>query len=276
MTRESWKKLRGDRNLPLLMGIVNVTPDSFFDGGRYNRVDAAVDHALHLAADGADILDIGGESTKPGAEPVSLEDELARVIPVISRLKRECNLPISIDTYKSRVANAALEAGADIVNDISFGTFDKEMFSTVAASNSLYVGMHIQGTPRNMQKNPHYENVLREVSAFLFQQANQAENAGILRNRIAIDPGIGFGKNDSHNLSLLRGVRELKEDGYPVLIGASRKSMMGRLLGLPTEDRLAPSIAIAIFSAERGADIIRVHDVLETRTALKMWGYLSE
>ncbi len=262
--------------IPLVMGIVNVTPDSFFDGGRYNRKDAAVAHGIKLAEEGADILDIGGESTRPGAEPVSLDEELERVIPVIESLKKETHLPISVDTFKSDVAKSAISAGADIVNDISFGTFDDKMFSTVAAGKAAYVGMHIQGTPRDMQKDPSYGDVVLEVREFLEKQAAFAVNAGIAADKIVIDPGIGFGKNDAHNLSILKGLNTLVKTGYPILIGASRKSMIGRLLGLSPEERLAPGLAIALYAAEKGASILRVHDVFETKQAISMWKLLSE
>ncbi len=263
-------------SIPLVMGIVNVTPDSFFDGGRYNGTDAAIAHGVKLASGGADILDVGGESTRPGADPVSLGEELKRVIPVIKALKRETDLPVSVDTFKSEVAEAAIAVGADIVNDISFGTFDSRMFSVVAKRKCAYVGMHIQGTPRNMQKNPSYQDVVLEVGRFLREQAATAEHAGIPAEKIAVDPGIGFGKNDSHNLSLLKGLSQLKKFGYPLLLGISRKSLMGRLLGLDVEDRLAPSLAAAVFCAEKGVSIVRVHDVFETKQALLMWELLSE
>ncbi|NOZ12348.1 MAG: dihydropteroate synthase [Acidobacteria bacterium] len=258
------------------MGILNVTPDSFFDGGCYSRKETAVAHGIRLASEGADILDVGGESTRPGAEPVSLEAELERVIPVVEALKSETDLPVSVDTFKSEVAAAAIAAGADIINDISFGTFDRRMFSVVAKRKCAYVGMHIQGTPRNMQKNPSYQNVVLEVSRFLKAQATAAENAGIPAEKIAVDPGIGFGKNDRHNLSLLKELNQLEKIGYPLLLGISRKSLMGRLLGLDVEERLAPSLAAALFCMEKGVSIVRVHDVFETKQALLMWNLLSE
>ncbi len=276
MTKLTWSALLEKGNRPRVMGIVNVTPDSFFDGGRYWQSDEAVAHGIQLAQAGADILDIGGESTKPGANPVSQEEELRRVIPVISRLKRETGLLISVDTYKSTVAGEALAAGADIINDISFAAFDSEMAPLVAAADCLYIGMHIRGTPKNMQKNPVYQDVLGEVSAYLSNRANYMIERGVSRDKIAIDPGIGFGKTDRHNLELLRGVPLLAGSGFPVLVGASRKSMMGRLLGLKVEDRLAPSLAIANFAASKGAAILRVHDVPETVSALRMWRLLSE
>ncbi len=268
--------IRHKTSLPLVMGIVNVTPDSFFDGGRYNRTDAAISHGVKLAGDGADILDIGGESTRPGARPVTLKEELNRVIPVIAALKSKTGLPVSVDTCKSRVAAEAINAGADIVNDISFGTFNDEMFATVASGRAGYVGMHMQGTPGNMQKNPSYRDVVAEVSDFLQERAALAVKSGIPAEKLAIDPGIGFGKNDEHNLTLLKELEKLGNQGYPILVGASRKSMMGRLLGLDLKDRLAPSLCVALFVAARGAAVIRVHDVFETKQLLEMWKLLHE
>ncbi|NOY24124.1 MAG: dihydropteroate synthase [Acidobacteria bacterium] len=258
------------------MGILNITPDSFFDGGRYKGAEAAVSHGVKMAEDGADILDVGGESTRPGAVPVTLEEELNRVIPVIAALKRETGLPISVDTCKSRVAAEAMDTGADIVNDISFGTFDDAMFTTVASGRAGYVGMHMQGTPGNMQKNPSYNDVVAEVRDFLQERAKLAIESGILPDKLAVDPGIGFGKNDEHNLALLQKLEKLQVLGYPVLVGASRKSMIGRLLGLDVEGRLSPSLAIALFAADKGVSVVRVHDVFETKQALKMWELLSE
>ncbi len=263
-------------SLPLIMGILNITPDSFFDGGRYRGIEAAVFHGVKMAEDGADILDIGGESTRPGASPVTLEEELNRVIPVIAALKRETGLPISVDTCKSRVAAEAMDTGADIVNDISFGTFDDAMFTTVASGRAGYVGMHMQGTPGNMQKNPKYNDVVAEVKDFLQERAKLAIESGILPDKLAVDPGIGFGKNDEHNLDLLQKLKKLQGLGYPVLVGASRKSMIGRLLGLDVKSRLSPSLAIALFAADNGVSVVRVHDVFETKQALKMWELLSE
>jgi dihydropteroate synthase len=262
--------------LPLVMGIVNVTPDSFFDGGQYRQIDAAIAHGVKLVEEGADILDIGGESTRPGAEPVTLEEELRRVIPVIAKLKKETDIPISVDTCKSRVAKEAIDAGAGIVNDISFGRFDISMFSIVSKNDVGYLGMHMQGSPGNMQMNPSYSDVVGEVRDFLQERAELAAECGIRADKIVVDPGIGFGKNDNHNIALLRSLNELTMLGYPLMVGASRKSMIGRLLGLELSARLAPSIAVALFSAIKGAGVIRVHDVFDTKQALKMWSLLSE
>ena len=262
--------------LPLVMGIVNVTPDSFFDGGQFNETDAAIAHGVKLAEEGADILDIGGESTRPGADPVTIEEEMHRVIPVVAGLRKETGIPISVDTQKSIVAKAALDAGAGIVNDISFGRFDDEMFSTVATERAGYVGMHMKGSPRDMQIDPTYSDVVDDVRAFLQERIDLAIESGIDADHIVVDPGIGFGKNDKHNLTLLKNLEKLVPPGYPVQVGASRKSMMGRLLQLEPGARLAPSLAIALFSAWKGAAVIRVHDVFETRQALRMWELLSE
>lgn len=261
---------------PLVMGIVNVTPDSFYDGGRFLNTTDAVQHALKLEKNGAGLIDIGGESSRPGAEPVSLQQELDRVIPVIESVRQHSDIVISIDTYKSEVAREAVEAGAQVINDIAFGTLDPQMFQIAAKTGAFYVGMHMQGKPRNMQENPVYGDVVEDVAAFLHVRAGLAQKAGISPQRIILDPGIGFGKTDAHNIALLRGVPQLRRFGYPVLIGASRKSMIGRLLGLEPEKREAASLAIALYVAERGADIIRVHDVLETRMALDMWRILCE
>jgi len=266
----------GEDRGPLIMGILNVTPDSFYDGGVRFQKTAAVDHGLRMAQSGAHIIDVGGESTRPGAEPVPLAEELDRVVPVVNRLREQLpeQVLVSVDTYKSAVASAALAAGADIINDISFGTFDENMAPVVAASDALYVGMHIQGTPRDMQQHPHYQDVVKEVRAWLADRVESVTRAGIPRERIILDPGIGFGKNDEHNLSLLRSVPQLRAVGCPVLIGASRKSFMGRLLGLDVADRLAPSVAVALHVAGQGAAIVRVHDVAETAHALRMQQHL--
>ncbi len=261
---------------PVVMGIVNVTPDSFFDGGRHFDPLRAVDAGIRMVEEGAEILDVGGESTRPGAMPVEPEEEMDRILPVIEGLRKQTNCMISVDTYKCRVAEAAVEAGADMVNDISFGSFDREMLDMVAGKGCWYVGMHILGTPRNMQQNPQYENVVDDVRGFLLDRAARAIDSGISRKRIFLDPGIGFGKTDDHNIQLLKAIPRLVNSGFPVLVGASRKSMMGRLLGLDPEDRLSPSLTIAIYAAKSGASVIRVHDVPETVHALRMWRLLCE
>ena len=254
----------------LIMGIVNVTPDSFFDGGRRLDPDKAIADAMAMVASGADIIDIGGESTRPGARPVSEEEELARVLPVVRGLRRESHVPVSIDTYKSKVARAALDAGADIVNDISALRFDPAMMALVAAEKIPVVLMHMQGTPRTMQQEPHYGDVVREVRDFLAAQLYEAMDAGIAPDTIILDPGIGFGKTIAHNLELLRGLPVLAALGQPLLVGASRKAFIGKILNLAPDERLEGSLAAAVAAALAGANILRVHDVAETCHATRI------
>ena len=262
--------------LPILMGILNVTPDSFSDGGQFNTVDLAVARGLAMEAEGADILDIGGESTRPGAEPVGTEEELRRTIPVIRRLAREVRIPISIDTTKSEVARQALDAGAEIVNDISGLTFDPDMLEICRQQDAGICVMHIQGTPQTMQLNPTYANVVAEVAEFLQQQVDRCLMAGIPPERMCIDPGIGFGKTAEHNLELLRSVSTLQRLlRRPVLIGHSRKRFLSKILGRPVEERLAGTIGIAIGLAAAGCDILRIHDVQPIRDALVAWQALQ-
>jgi dihydropteroate synthase len=247
----------------LVMGVLNTTPDSFYDGGRYASLEAALARAEQMLAEGADILDIGGESTRPGAEPVPEDEELRRTLPVIEAIAtRYPNAVLSIDTTKSRVAELALQAGACIVNDISGMTFDPRMVEVAAQAGALVVLMHIQGTPRTMQQNPRYTDVVAEVRNTLAAHAQRAQQAGIPRENIWIDPGIGFGKTVEHNLQLLRHLPTLKSLGYPILIGTSRKSFIGHLLGgLPPEERLEGTLATLALAVAWGADIVRVHDV---------------
>ena len=252
----------------LIMGILNVTPDSFFDGGRRNSAVQAIADGVAMAATGADIIDIGGESTRPGAQPVSQAEELARVLPVVRGLRREVGLPISIDTYKSNIARAALEAGADIVNDISALRFDPAMTSLVAAEKVPVVLMHMQGTPRTMQAEPRYADVAREVRDFLAAQLYEVMDGGIAREMIILDPGIGFGKTIDHNLKLLRTLPVLAALGQPLLVGVSRKAFIGKILNLEAADRLEGSLAAAVAAVLAGANILRVHDVAETSKAL--------
>jgi dihydropteroate synthase len=254
----------------LLMGIINVTPDSFYDGG--NRFDhsRAVADGLAMVEAGADIVDVGGESTRPGAPPVSVEEELRRVLPVVQGLRRTLKVPISIDTYKARVAQAALAEGADIVNDISALRFDPEMGTVVAREKVPVVLMHMQGTPQTMQAEPRYHNVVREVQDFLAARAAFALSAGIARDHIILDPGIGFGKTLEHNLKLLRGMPSLASLGYPLLIGASRKAFIGKILDVKPAERLEGSLAAAVGAVFGGAHIIRAHDVKETWRALRV------
>jgi len=254
----------------LIMGIINLTPDSFSDGGRrYDAIKAVAD-GVAMFKSGADIVDIGGESSRPGATPVSEDEELARVLPVVRGLRKGSDAPISIDTYKSNVARAALDAGADIVNDISALRFDPAMAAMIAAEKVPVVLMHMQGTPRTMQQEPKYEDVVREVRDFLAAQLYAAMDAGIAQEMIVIDPGIGFGKTLEHNLQLLRGLSMIAALGQPVLVGASRKAFIGRILDAEPPNRLAGSLATAVASVLGGANIIRAHDVAETAKAVKI------
>jgi dihydropteroate synthase len=251
-----------------IMGIVNVTPDSFSDGGRYWGLDEAVAHARRLAEEGADFIDVGGESTRPGSEPVPLDEELRRVVPVIERLATELPIPISIDTYKARVAEAAIKAGATIINDISGLTFDREMLDVAVRHQATVVIMHMQGTPKTMQQNPTYENVTREVGSFLEQQVQRARSAGI--RQVMVDPGIGFGKNLQHNLQLIRELSALTSLGCPILVGPSRKSFIGAILDLPVHDRLEGTAAAVTACILNGAHVIRVHDVKEMKRVARV------
>jgi len=257
-----------DLSRPLVMGIVNVTPDSFSDGGRHLHSDAALAYAQRLIAEGADLLDIGGESTRPGARPVSVQQELDRVLPVIEGL-RGAPVPISIDSRKPEVMRAAIAAGAQMVNDID-ALQDAAAMHAIASSNVAVCLMHKQGDPLTMQEQPHYLKVVDEVCAFLRVRIAAAETAGIQRNRIVIDPGFGFGKTLEHNLALLRELDKLAVLGVPVLAGLSRKSMLGALTGQDVAQRLPASIAAALIAVQRGAAIVRVHDVRATVDALKV------
>ena len=254
----------------LLMGVLNVTPDSFSDGGKYIDVEAATAHGVELARDGADIIDIGGESTRPGARPVSAQEEKERVLPVIRGLRRALSIPLSIDTYKADVAQAALGEGADIVNDISALTFDPRMVSLVAGEKVPVVLMHMQGTPQTMQQRPFYRDVLQEVKDFLLGRIRFALESGVSRDRIIIDPGLGFGKELEHNLALLGGLSALASLGCPLLVGPSRKAFIGKLLEAGPEDRLEGSLAAAVVAVLGGSNIIRMHDVREARRALRI------
>ena len=260
---------RFDLSRPLVMGVVNVTPDSFFDGGQYLRRDAALAHAQQLIAEGADILDVGGESTRPGASPVGVQEELDRVLPIVAEL-RGAPVPVSIDTFKPEVMKAAISAGAQMVNDIN-ALQDTAAMNALAASQAAVCLMHKQGNPQTMQQQPHYENVVAEVSAFLLDRIAASQAAGIQRDRIVIDPGFGFGKTLAHNLDLLRELDKLAELGVPMLAGLSRKSMLGALTGQDVAHRLPASIAAALIAVQHGANIVRVHDVRATVDALKIW-----
>ncbi len=254
-----------------VMGIVNVTPDSFSDGGQHDTLEAAVAHGLRLAEEGADILDIGGESTRPGAADVSVEEELRRTIPVITRLAKETSLPISIDTSKPEVMRAAVEAGAGMINDV-YGLRREGALETAAALGVPVVLMHMKGEPRSMQEAPHYDDVVGEVHRFLTERIFVAEMAGVQKKHIVVDPGFGFGKDASHNLVLLAQLDRFSELGVPVLAGLSRKRSIGQLTGreVPAE-RVHGSVAAHLIAAQRGAKLLRVHDVAATVDALKVW-----
>lgn len=264
--------LGGDR--PLIMGILNVTPDSFFDGGLHAGVDAALRHAEALLAAGADILDVGGESSRPGAETVPESDELARTRPVVEAIAKRFACPVSIDTVKSAVARSALEAGACIVNDISAMEHDPMMLEVPQAFGAGVVLNHMRGTPKDMQAAPVYGDVVWEVAEYLKGRVQLLAAMGIAKDHIAVDPGIGFGKRPGDNHALLEKMEVLDALGCPILIGASRKSFIGKTEGLGDSDRLIPSVAVALYAALKGASILRVHDVRETREALAMIGAL--
>ncbi|MCX8103679.1 MAG: dihydropteroate synthase [Candidatus Bipolaricaulota bacterium] len=257
----------------LVMGILNVTPDSFSDGGKFFSLESAVARARQLIREGADIVDIGGESSRPGAQPVSVDEELRRVVPVIRAIRKESSVPISIDTYKAAVAEAALEAGANMMNDISALRFDPQMVRVVAQARVPVVLMHMQGTPQTMQQNPVYTDVMREIKEFLAERIAFAQTRGVEKERIIIDPGIGFGKTVAHNIEILRRLGELKELGCPILIGTSRKSFIGRLGSttsepLPVDQRLEGTIASTVIAVLNGAQLVRVHDVAALKRAL--------
>ncbi|MCX8092545.1 MAG: dihydropteroate synthase [Candidatus Goldbacteria bacterium] len=253
------------------MGIINITPDSFYDGGMYKTSDEAVEKAIQLVKEGADIIDIGGESTRPGALPVNEEEELKRVLPVIKKFREIDNkTPISIDTYKSNVAEQAILNGADIINDISGGTFDEKMIKIVAKYNCSYIIMHINGQPLNMQQNPIYseKGVVFDIKEFFLKQIKKINDNGISTDKIILDPGIGFGKSLYDNLKILNNLSEFKSLGYPILIGTSRKSFIGNILNKPPEDRLYGTIASVVLSIINGASIVRVHDVKAIKDAV--------
>lgn len=258
------------KNTTYIMGVLNVTPDSFFDGGKYNHTETAVQQALQMIAEGADIIDIGGESSRPGAEKVSAEQELERVLEIVKRLSQETTVPISIDTYKPEVAHACLRAGAKILNDIT-GLTNPEMVSVAKEFHVPVVLMHMQGTPQTMQTNPTYTDVVQEIKKFFLQQIEVAKQNNI--TDIILDPGIGFGKTLAHNLEILHRLDELTSLPYPILIGLSRKSFIGKLDNdAPAEDRLPGTIAGNILAYQKGANIFRVHDVAACRQALRVVG----
>ncbi len=254
---------------PLVMGIVNLTPDSFSGDGVVNDAARAIDHAWRQLEAGADILDLGAESSRPGAVPATLEEELERLLPVLAAL-RDCGAPVSVDTYKPEVMRAALGEGAAMINDI-FALRRPGALEAVAGSDCAVCLMHMQGEPLTMQQNPVYADVAGEVGSFLAERAGAAMAAGVARERLVLDPGFGFGKTPEHNLALLARLAAVSPDGLPVLAGLSRKSMLGALTGRPVGERVAASVAAALLAAERGAHILRVHDVAETRDALTVW-----
>ncbi|MBD3182868.1 dihydropteroate synthase [Candidatus Poribacteria bacterium] len=257
-------------NRTLVMGILNVTPDSFSDGGKFNSVARAVEHARKMVEDGADIIDLGGESSRPGSLPVPEEVEIERVLPVIEKLVKFIDVPISIDTYKSPVARQALEAGATIINDISALRYDPDMASVAVDAGVPVILMHMKGTPRDMQRNPHYKSLIPEIISFFSERINFALKEGISHEQIIIDPGIGFGKTIDHNLEIIRRLRDFKVLDKPILMGTSRKSFIGKILDLQVEDRLEGTAATVVVSICNGADIVRVHDVKEIVKVARM------
>jgi dihydropteroate synthase len=261
----------------MIMGVLNVTPDSFSDGGEFFGADKAVEQGKRMASEGAQIIDVGGESTRPGAESVAIDEELRRVIPVIEQLRASVSALISIDTSKSAVARAALEAGASIINDVTAGRADSEMFALAAERKAALILMHMQGTPRTMQAAPRYNDVVQEVANFFRQQYERALECGVDPMAIAFDPGIGFGKTVEHNLTLLTHLERLRIQNRPLVVGVSRKSSLGKMIGSNSmEDRLAPTIAFTALLRERGANVLRVHDVKENVAALRATEALLE
>jgi dihydropteroate synthase len=256
------------QRLPLIMGIVNVTPDSFSDGGKFFSVDAAVARAVQLAADGADMLDIGGESTRPYSDPVTADEELRRVLPVIRKLAGQLQIPISIDTSKASVARAAIDAGAEIINDVTGLEGDPDMVRLAAGSGTGVCAMHMQGTPQTMQDDPKYEDVVAEVLEYLRQRRDTLVAAGVRPDRICLDPGIGFGKTHEHNITLMSHCYEFHSLGCPLLVGHSRKGFLGRLIGDKEADRTHATVGAALGLAVQGVQIVRVHDVRPVREAL--------
>jgi dihydropteroate synthase len=256
----------GERTL--LMGVLNVTPDSFSDGGLFFDKDKAISHGLRMVEEGADIIDIGGESTKPGSKPIELEEELHRVMPVIESIVKEVDVPISIDTYKSTVAQRATEAGAEIINDISGLHFDPDLAKVAAKGNIPLILMHIRGTPETMQKNIHYDSIFSEILLYLKESIQRAESAGLDPRQIIIDPGIGFGKNAEDNLLIIKNLHEFRIFGKPILLGTSRKSFIGKILNTKVEDRLEGTLSSIAIGVINGAHIIRSHDVQQAKKAI--------
>lgn len=262
--------LNGPGSRPLVMGILNVTPDSFSDGGRYQSLESAIDRAEQMIAEGADILDIGAESTRPGVDPLPVAEELQRLLPVLYAL-RDCGKPLSVDTRNPLVMREALVAGADMINDVN-GFRAPGALEALEGSDCGICVMHMQNDPATMQIQPHYDDVCAEVGSFLQGRMRELMSAGVAQSRLCIDPGIGFGKTTAHNIALLKSIALLRQQlDFPLLVGVSRKSIIGNITGKPIEERLAGSIAAAVMCAQQGADIVRVHDVAATVDALKVW-----
>jgi dihydropteroate synthase len=281
MTGRQYLWRLGDRTIelgsrPLVMGIVNVTPDSFSDGGRYAAVEAAVAHALELVQQGADLLDIGGESSRPGAAPVALEEELRRVLPVVEALAPQCPVPLSIDTTKAGVARACIDLGASIINDITALASDPEMPALAASARAGVILMHMQGTPQTMQVQPRYDDVMADIARFFEERLRLLADCGIAAEQTVLDPGIGFGKTREHNLQLVARLEQFQRLGRPICLGVSRKGFLGRLLDRPLEQRLAGSLVAVLHPQSRSAvQIVRVHDVAETRDAVHLFSLLE-
>lgn len=259
---------------PLIMGILNVTPDSFSNGGRYDEKQSAVEHALQMVKDGADIIDVGGESTRPGSEGVSLDCELERVVPVIEALHRREDVALSVDTRKSAVAEQALRCGARIINDVSALSADQRMAEIAKVFGAGVILMHMRGEPRTMQQQPFYADVVAEVRDYLAARVNYARQEGLAELTLAVDPGIGFGKTTEHNLTLLGQLRALRQCARPIVVGLSRKAFIGQLTGRAVGDRLAGTLGALTFCLGEGADVLRVHDVAATRDVVRVWGAL--
>ena len=265
----------GAAQIPAIMGILNVTPDSFSDGGLYIEPKKAISHALRLVDDGADIIDIGGESTRPGSSPISEDEEMARVIPVIEGVRSRSEIPISIDTSKSSVAKAAIEAGADLINDISAGRFDPKIFELAVLHKKPICLMHMKGLPKNMQDNPHYDDLIFEIRSFLSETASLTISKGVPSELIILDPGIGFGKSADDNIAILRSISSFKSLGFPLLVGTSNKSFISNKLGLGIKDRLEATLATIPACVNGGVSIVRVQDVKGVRRLLNMYSLLQ-
>jgi dihydropteroate synthase len=255
-------------NKPLIMGILNITPDSFYDGGKYFDLDKAIERGFEIEKDGADIIDVGGQSTRPGSIQVGEKEEMERVIPVIEILSRELKIPVSCDTYRSKVAEKAIENGAKIINDISAFSIDNNLLDVIKNSDCGYVLMHMKGTPENMQINPYYDDVIGEISDFFSEKIKILEENKVDIERIVIDPGIGFGKRVCDNVKILKNLDKFKKFNRPILIGTSRKSFIGKILNIEVEDRLEPTIATNVYAYLKGASIFRVHDVKEVKKGI--------